>query len=123
MASQCTSARRCKNCGQQHHTLLCEKAPTPNDQSNQLNSSVASFVPMQDKINTGWLNDESSSAFEVIETQNYSSVLNTSESYESWNESETDADLSNLHVSTSLKQDVEQSYTLIIRMYGYSTIF
>ena len=53
MASQCLSTGRCRNCGQQHHTLLCEKASAPNDHSNQLNPSVAPFIPIQDETNSG----------------------------------------------------------------------
>ena len=109
MASQCLSTGRCRNCGQQHHTLLCEKASAPNDHSNQLNPSVAPFIPIQDEINSGWLYDEIPSNLERMETQIYSFVHNSSEKHNSCYESESDSDskFSRPQTSTSsLQQDV-----------------
>lgn len=103
MASQCTSPGRCKNCGQQHHTLLCEKAPPPNDPSNQLNPSISSFISIKDVTNSEWLYDESPFTFELIETQNYSFLHNTSESHKSLiirnNEYSTTYSLLNLYLN------------------------
>ena len=105
---------------------MYEKVSAPNDHSNQLSPSVTPFIPIQDEINSGWLYDESPSNLEHMETQNYSFVHNSSETHESWYESESDSDskFSQPQTSTSsLQQDLKESCTLMIRSNEYSTIY
>ena len=45
MVAQCISEARCKKCGQQHHTLLCERATNVYvAPQTQLNPAATSFV-------------------------------------------------------------------------------
>ena len=54
MVAQCTSEARCKKCGQQHHTLLCERATNacaaPRTQLNPAATTFVAAEPAFDEI-------------------------------------------------------------------------
>ena len=78
MTSQCTSQGRCRNCGQQHHKLLCEKVIGHNEASKLLKPSAPSYVPLQEKEDTGWLKIESLFSYDFNEPRSYSYVNDSS---------------------------------------------